>query len=76
MDGKMTKTRNIERHLKEKGELTSWDAFSLYGATRLSSIIFNLRKKYDIETEMVDTKDRNGNPSHFAVYKYRGELDG
>lgn len=47
----MTKKEKVLEHLKTKGSITSWEAFTLYRATRLSDIIFVLRKDgYDIET--------------------------
>lgn len=41
----MTKTQKVLNHLRENGSITSWEAIQQYGATRLSAIIFNLRKK-------------------------------
>lgn len=67
----MTKTKKVLNHLQEKGTITSWEAIQNYGATRLSSIIFNLRKKYDIDTIMTEATDRYGNNSRYAVYKMR-----
>lgn len=66
----MNKTRAIENHLKEKGTITSWEAIKEYRATRLSAIIFNLRKKYDIDTIMMDGED-----SRYAKYVFKGEID-
>ena len=44
----VTQTDLVEKHLKEKGNITSWEAFELYGITRLSAKIYELRKKYNI----------------------------
>lgn len=66
---KKTKAGEILKHLKVRGHITSMEAFQLYGATRLSAIIFNLRKKgYDIETEEQIEKDRYGHICKFAKY--------
>lgn len=43
-----TQKQLIEKHLLEKGKITSWEAFEIYGVTRLSHIIYVLRRKYDI----------------------------
>lgn len=43
-----TQKQLIEKHLLEKGKITSWEAFEIYGITRLSHIIYVLRRKYDI----------------------------
>ena len=66
---KKDKTSEILKHLKVKGSITSIDAFKLYGATRLSAIIFNLRKRgYDITTESEECVDRYGHKCTFARY--------
>lgn len=38
-----TKTAKVLEHLQTHGSITSMEAIRLYRATRLSSIIFNLR---------------------------------
>ena len=63
------KHQQVLEHLQTKGTITSWEAIQTYGATRLSSIIFNLRKRgYDIDTETIKYKDRNGNEGQYAKY--------
>lgn len=39
-----TKVNKVKAHLSSAGSITSWEAISLYRATRLSAIIFSLRK--------------------------------
>ena len=70
---KISKTKLIQSHLLKKKSITSWEAIELYGATRLSAIIFGLRDKYDIITKMVDGKDRFGNQIRFAKYVYNSK---
>lgn len=66
---KKDKTTEVLKHLKVKGSITSLEAFELYGATRLSAIIFNLRKKgYDIKTTDGACIDRYGHKCNFARY--------
>ena len=50
------KTKQVMEHLLEKGSITSWEAIEKYRATRLSSIIFNLRHHYgmNIISEIID----------------------
>ena len=56
-------------HLKEKGHITSLEAFREYGLTRLSAIIFNLRKDgYNITSDKVGRKNRYGKMVYFAKY--------
>lgn len=66
----MNKTKAVLMHLQEFGNITSWEAIKEYGATRLSSIIFNLRHKYNLNivSEKIDFTDRYGSKSSFAKY--------
>lgn len=65
-----TKTNDVYKHLKKYGRINTMEAYNLYGATRLSAIIFNLRHKYDLDirNEQVKFTDRNGRKSHFDNY--------
>lgn len=71
----MKKTRSqkseVLRFLKtHKRGITSLQAIELFGATRLSDIIFRLRQEgYDIITEMVTKKNRYGHTVTFAIYR-------
>jgi len=64
------KTKAIYQHLQEHGSITSWEAFECYGATRLSSIIYNLKRTYNINiaTQSVLVKDRYGSTVNIAKY--------
>jgi hypothetical protein len=45
----MNQTEQILHHLKQGNKLTSWEAIHKFRCTRLSAIIYNLRKYgYDI----------------------------
>lgn len=69
-----TKFNQVKAHLENYGTITSWQAIQQYGATRLSDIIFRLRKQgYDIETKTECTKDRNGNTCQYAKYIFNRE---
>ncbi len=71
-----TKTSEILKYLQENGSITSNEAWKLFGATRLSSIIFSLRNKgYKIETTNEATVDRYGHAINFARYHYLGSSD-
>jgi len=57
--------------LQEHGSITSLEAIELFGATRLSAIVFNLRRRgYEITTETLATKDRYGHAVNYAKYVY------
>lgn len=70
---RVTKTSQVLEHLQSNGSITSWEAINLYGATRLSAIIYNLRKYYNIESADEPFIDRNGCNSVFSKYIYHGK---
>ena len=66
---KTTKHQQVLSHLRKHGSIDSWTAIELYGATRLSAIIFNLRRRgLNIDTQTMTVKDRNNNVCNFANY--------
>ena len=67
----MNKTQKVLNHLKNNGSITSIEAFSLYNATRLSAIIFSLRKRYKIDMETKYTFDEDGRKVMYGVYHLR-----
>ena len=55
---KINKSNEVLKHLKRYGQIDTWTAINKFRATRLSSIIYNLRKKgYDIESKWKGTSD-------------------
>ena len=71
--GKRGQSHALIEHLKTKGSITSMEAFKLYGITRISSLIFSLRKQYDIETVIVNTTNRYGEHCNYGRFYYKGE---
>ena len=68
----MNKTKAVLQWLQSGSSISSMEAIENFGATRLSAIIFKLRAKgYNIETVMVDGRDRFGNQTRFARYYLR-----
>lgn len=66
---KSNKTEKVLNHLKEYGCITSLEAIELYGATRLSAIIYNLRNHgYNISTIDIPFTDRFGSKSIYGKY--------
>lgn len=66
---KMNKTEKVLEHLRKHGTITSLEAIELYGATRLSDIIYRLRKKgHNIKTEDLPFTDRFGSKSTYGEY--------
>lgn len=71
---RVTKTQKVLNHLQKYGSITSWEAIDNYGATRLSAIIYNLRKHYNIESLDRTGTDRYGNEATFTKYIYCGKV--
>ena len=66
-----TKKLQIKKHLIEKGSIDTWTAIELYGVTRLSAIIFNLRMNgHNIDSIPRTAYDRNQELCNFTTYKY------
>lgn len=66
---KTNKTIKVIEHLKNHGSITSLEAIDMYGATRLSAIIFRLRGQgYNIETHSMPFIDRYGNSAVYGKY--------
>ena len=69
---RVTKRKLVLDHLIKHKSITSLEAIDKYSATRLSAIIFNLRKlKYGIITQDVTIKDKYGNPCTYGKYILR-----
>ena len=65
----MSQAKAVLEHLQKHGHITSYEAIELYGATRLSSIIYVLRHKgYKIKTELFEVTTRYGNKTRPAKY--------
>ena len=75
-----TKSRSqvseIIKLLRKQKSITSYEAIKKFGATRLSGIIFKLRQMgFEIETEMIQGKNRYGNISNYAVYHLKKDIE-
>lgn len=69
-----TQTVKVREWLESGKTLTSNEAWSRWGITRLSAIIFRLRRQgYDISTSIVDTENRYGEPVRYGSYKLEKE---
>ncbi|HOM77475.1 MAG TPA: helix-turn-helix domain-containing protein [Anaerohalosphaeraceae bacterium] len=69
----MNKTKLVKKWLLKKKSITTFQAFELFGATRLSAIIYSLRKSgMPIKAESVKIKDRYGHTCIIAKYKLKG----
>lgn len=59
----------VLKHLKKKSGITSWEAISNYGVTRLSARIYELRSMgFDIQDEWMIEYNRYGQKVKFKKY--------
>lgn len=71
---KFSQRADVLNHLRVFGSITSWEAIKEYGATRLSSIVYDLRKQgWNIGGEMIESKNRYGNPVKYKRYILEAE---
>lgn len=68
---KETKYKKLKAYLKKKKTIDTWRAIELFGETRLSARIFDLKNKQNWEFTHTDVnkKDRYGNTVHYRLYK-------
>jgi len=70
----LTQEQVVKKHLQKYKELTSAEAISKYGITRLSAYIYIMRESgYSISTTIMPVRNRYGNNSNIAVYKLVAE---
>lgn len=66
---KMTQKKAVMLSLEEKGSITSFEAFTDWGITRLAGIVYFLRKDgHTIIGEDVTAKNRFGHPVTYSRY--------
>lgn len=71
----MRQTTQIREWLARGNRITSAEAFEMFGSTRLSAIVFELRKRgMRIETRMETGRDRYGNQVRYASYGLAEEV--
>lgn len=56
--------------------ITTWDAITLFGCTRLSAVIFQIKKDgWEIESDAIIKKNRYGHPCTYSRYRLTGRSD-
>ena len=74
-DKEVSQTSEVLRYLQEGHTITSMEAIQMFGATRLSAIIYNLRHDgYDIIAETQTCKNRYGHITRYATYYLAGKI--
>lgn len=70
MRGKLGQVKAVREYLESGHSLTSKEAFEMFGATRLSAIIYDLRRDgLAISTIKATGVTRFGTQCSFAIYK-------
>ena len=65
----MTQEQKILKHLCERGGITSMEAFQMYGITRLSARICDLRRQgVQISNQRQKARNRGGEVVYFDRY--------
>ena len=65
----MTQNQKLLNHLKDRGGITSLEAFEIYGITRLSARIKNLRDEgHSITSSWESAKNRDGVTVSYTRY--------
>lgn len=69
MKTKLTQKQKVLRHLNQIGPITPVQAFFDYSIMRLAAVIFDLKDAgNDIDTTILHTKNKFGEPVHYAQY--------
>ena len=64
--------QRVLQYMQEFGSISSLEAFKDLGVTRLSAVIFCLKKKgHKITSETEFCKNRYGEPVHFSRYSVK-----
>ena len=71
----MSKISKVLKYIQtHKNGITSIQAIDMFKATRLSAIIFELRKRYKIMSISEQGVTEDGYPYTYARYVYQGEI--
>lgn len=66
----MSQEELLVKHFKTRKYITTWDAYSKYGITRLSAKIYNLKKAgYRFKDKFMTAKNRYGIVVNFKRYE-------
>lgn len=76
MTNNKSQTSEIIAHLRKYKKITSMEAIKRFSATRLSGIIYVLKERgFVIETEIVQSKNRYGHITKYAIYHLVKDLE-
>ena len=64
----------VLNYMNEFGSISSLEAFKDLGVTRLSAVIFNLKRKGHVISSITEkSQNRYGEPVHFSRYRLVGK---
>ena len=69
----MTQTTRVLNYMQQYGSITSLEAFRDLGITRLSAVIFDLRKDYNIDSKTEKSKNSYGENTSYSRYYLAGQ---
>lgn len=69
----MTQTTRVLNYMQQYGSITSLEAFRDLGITRLSGVIFDLGKDYNIASKTEKSKNRYGESTSYSRYYLAGQ---
>lgn len=64
----MTQQARVMRYMQDYGSITSLEAFRDLGITRLSGVIFDLRKRHVIKSKTESSRNRYGEATSYSRY--------
>lgn len=71
MKNKTTMKERVLNYIKDFGSITTFQAFTDLGCTRLSEYIRQLRLEYEIDDEWQKTLNRYGDKVEYKKYFFR-----
>lgn len=71
MKDKITMKERVLNYIRDFGSITTFQAFTDLGCTRLSEYIRQLRLEYDIDDEWQKTLNRYGDKVEYKKYFFR-----
>lgn len=75
-DNSTSQAAEVLRYLKAGGRVTSMEAFTLWGITRLAARVFELRGRGEpIRSDSIPVQNRNGRTVKVDVYWYDGRAE-
>ena len=68
----MTQCEKVIEYIKQFGSITTMDAFSDLGITRLASRIHDLTNQgYEFDKKYIHKRNRYGEPIHYLEYSFK-----